>query len=345
MKAAILGVTGYTGMVLARILARHPMVSDIVPVSSSSAGKRLLETDPGLDPSLEAKLESTEGRLVSVEDAARLAPEVVFSALPHMESSRMCASFLPRSVVIDLSADLRLRDRALHRAAYGEEIACPELLQNAVYGLVEWYRDAIRATQLVANPGCYPTASLLPLLPLAREGLVSGTAIINAGSGISGAGRRAATNNLFCERAESFTAYAPGTSHRHWPEIAEQIRGAQSGMDVLFTPHLVPMRRGIAATTVVGLRDGVSSKEVDGVLAAAYGSSVFVRLTGDRIPQTGDVWGSNRCDIGWQREGDHLLVFSAIDNLVKGASGQAVQNMNLRFGLDEAAGLPRHGEL
>jgi len=332
-------------MVLARILAGHPSVREIVAVSGSQIGKLLTEADPGLDLSIRDRTAVTGGRLVSIEEAASLRPDVVFSALPHLESSRACAAFLPGSVVIDLSADLRIRDRALFRAAYGEEIASPGMAAGAVYGLVEWFRDAIRSADVIASPGCYPTVSLLPLLPLASTRVISGTAVVNAGSGISGAGRKAVTNNLFSERAESYTAYSPGKSHRHWPEIAEKLRDARPDMDVLFTPHLVPMRRGIAATTVVALAGGAGVAEVDGALARAYGSAPCMRLTGDRIPQTSDVWGSNRCDIGRRVEGGYLMLFSAIDNLVKGASGQAVQCMNVRFGLDETAGLELHGLL
>ena len=343
MRAAILGVTGYTGMILSRLLARHPDTREIVAVSSTQEGKRLTEVDPGLDTSVEAKMAATGGLLVSVERARELEPDVVFSALPHLESSRVCAPFADRSVIIDLSADLRLKDRATFRAAYGQEIEATGLLGKAVYGLAEWNRSALRGASVVANPGCYPTASLLPVLPLARDGIIRGPVIINAGSGISGAGRKTTLSNLFVERSESYGAYSPGTSHRHWSEIAECLGGARAGLDVLFTPHLVPMRRGIAATTVVGL-----SADPAGVrrsLEAAYSACPFVRLVGERIPQTSDVWGSNRCDIGWRVEGAHLMLFSAIDNLVKGASGQAVQCMNIRFGLDEAAGLDRGGLL
>ena len=352
MRAAVLGVTGYTGLVLLRLLAEHPQVHDIVPVSSSQPGEAADAIDPGLSPAIAAKLRSTGGKLVAVEEAARLAAgagiDVVFSALPHVRSAEVCAPFLGRSVVIDLSADFRFADAAVFEAVYGHAHPRPDLLPQAVYGLAEWHTERIRKADIIANPGCYPTATLLPLLPLARAGLVDGTAVVNAISGISGAGKKERLDLLYGERTENAGAYNPGRTHRHAPEIEGELKAVRGSLSLLFTPHLAPLKRGMCVSTVVRLvkdppEDGAGS--VAAILSEAYADRPFIRLTGRRVPQTRDVWGSNRCDIGWQREGDHLLVFSCIDNLVKGASGQAVQNMNLRFGLDEAAGLPRHGQV
>ena len=352
MRAAVLGVTGYTGLVLLRLLAEHPQVDDIVPVSSSQPGAPADSIDFGLSPAIAAKLRSTGGKLVAVEDAARLAArpgiDVIFSALPHVKSAEVCAPFLGRSVVIDLSADFRFADAEVFAAVYGHAHPRPELLKQAVYGLTEWHTERIRKADIIANPGCYPTATLLPLLPLARAGLVDGLVIVSAISGISGAGKKERIDLLYSERTENAGAYNPGRSHRHAPEIEGELRAVRDSLSLLFTPHLAPLKRGMCVTTVARLAkdtpaDGPDS--VAAILSEAYEGRPFIRLTGPRVPQTRDVWGSNRCDIGWQREGDHLLLFSAIDNLVKGASGQAVQNMNLRFGIDEAAGLPRHGEL
>ena len=334
-------------MVLLRLLDRHPDVSEIIAVSHSQAGRPAHEVDPGLHPLGVGRMRGTQGRLVTAEQALDCRPDVVFSALPHLESSRACAPFAPSSVIIDLSADLRFSDRGAFSRVYGTEVPEPGLAEKAVYGLVEWRRKDIVGARVIANPGCYPTVCLLPLLPLAARGLIEGTIVINAASGVSGAGRKLAANYLFAERSESYGAYSPGTSHRHLPEIREKLTEASGGteQDVLFTPHLVPMRRGIAVTIVTGLRAGLSAASVTGALGEAYGDCTFVCLRGESIPQTGDVWGSNRCDIGWRLEGRHLMLFSVIDNLVKGASGQAVQNMNVCLGLPEAAGLEANGVL
>jgi N-acetyl-gamma-glutamyl-phosphate reductase len=349
MKAAVFGATGYTGMVLLRILAEHPEVSEVLAVSSSQAGAQVRGIDPGLPVDIGIKVKG--GVLSSVEDAvaaaARGGIDVVFSGLPHLTSAKVCAPLFGKTVVIDLSADFRLRDPAVFQAAYGSPLPRQDLLPGSVYGLAEWYTDAIRKADIIANPGCYPTCTLLPLLPLARAGLVKGTAIVNAISGISGAGRKEKIELLFCERAENVSAYNPGTGHRHAPEIAQELTAASPGLSLLFTPHYGAIRRGMAVTTVVELaREPAASGpgSVEAILTEAYAGRPFVSFAG-RIPQTRDVWGSNRCDIAWKREGKHLMLFSVIDNLVKGASGQAVQNMNIRFGIPETAGLRTAAEL
>jgi N-acetyl-gamma-glutamyl-phosphate reductase len=350
MKAAVLGATGYTGMVLLRILAEHPEVTEVMAVSSSQAGTPVRAVDPGLPVDIDRKVKG--GLLCSVEDAvgaaARGGLDVVFSGLPHLTSAKVCAPLFGRTVVIDLSADFRLRDPAVFQSAYGSPMPRQDLMPGSVYGLAEWYTDAIRKADIIANPGCYPTCTLLPLLPLVRAGLVKGTAVVNAISGISGAGKKEKIELLFCERAENVSAYNPGTSHRHAPEIAQELTAAGTGVSLLFTPHYGAIRRGMAVTTVVELaREPAESGDgsVGSVLAEAYAGRPFVSLTAGRIPQTRDVWGSNRCDIAWKREGKHLMLFSVIDNLVKGASGQAVQNMNIRFGMPETAGLRTAAEL
>jgi N-acetyl-gamma-glutamyl-phosphate reductase len=350
MKAAVLGATGYTGMILLRILAEHPEVREILAVSSSQAGTKVRNVDPGLPPGIEEKIPG--GILTTVADAINAAAsgkvDVVFSGLPHLKSAEVCTPLFGKAVVVDLSADFRLRDPAVFQAAYGAPLPRPELLSSSVYGLAEWYGDAIRTADIIANPGCYPTATLLPLLPLARRGLLKGTAIVNAISGISGAGRKEKIDLLYCERSENANAYNPGTSHRHAPEIAQELVGADRSLSLLFTPHLAPLRRGMAVTTVVELaREPAESGpgSVEAILSEAYAGRPFVCLTGSRVPETRDVWGSNRCDIGWRREGGHLMLFSVIDNLVKGASGQAVQNMNIRFGIPETTGLRLGAEM
>jgi N-acetyl-gamma-glutamyl-phosphate reductase len=264
-----------------------------------------------------------------------------------LRSAEICAPLFGRTVVIDLSADFRLHDPAVFLKAYGAPVPKPDLLSRAVYGLSEWHTDAIRQADIIAVPGCYPTATLLPLLPLAREGALKGTVIVNAISGISGAGRKEKVDLLYVERSENVNAYNPGTSHRHAHEIAQELLAAEGSLSLLFTPHMAPLRRGMAVTTVVELSGELGESgpgSIAEIYSRAYQGRTFIGLAGSRVPQTREVWGSNRCDIGWKREGRHLMLFSVIDNLVKGASGQAVQNMNIRFGMPEATGLRTAGE-
>ncbi len=315
--------------------------------ASSQAGNPVSSVDPGLSPELVERMGATGGKLATIDDAIRMVGsggiDVVFAALPHLKSAAICQSFLGKSVVIDLSADFRIGDPALFAKTYGEAHPRPDLLCKAVYGLSEWHTERIRSADLIANPGCYPTATLLPILPLAARGLIEGTVVTNAISGISGAGRKERADLLYSERTENTGAYNPGRSHRHAPEIEQELVAARPGLQLLFTPHLAPLKRGMVVTTVARLRGPVG--DLAAIFGEQYEGRPFVHLVGSRTPQSRDVWGSNRCDIGWMVEGDHVLLFSAIDNLVKGASGQAVQNMNLRFGLQESAGLRLYGEL
>lgn len=349
MKTAVLGATGYTGGILLRLLAAHPEVHEIIPVSSSQAGQLVRGVDPGLSPVIEGKITRSSGKLAAIDDAVKAAAagelDAVFSALPHLKSAEVCAPFLGKAVLIDLSADFRLKDPATFAKAYGAAMPRPDLSARSVYGLAEWHTEQIRSADIIAVPGCYPTATLLPILPLAKARIVRGTVIVNAISAISGAGRKEKTDLLYVERSENVNAYSPGTSHRHASEIAQELGAADKDLSLLFTPHMAPLRRGMAVTTVVELASPVSSEDIAEAYRKAYGGRPFVSLAGDRIPQTREVWGSNRCDIGWRIEDGHLMLFSVIDNLVKGASGQAVQDMNIRFGIDECAGLPLGGEL
>ena len=344
MKAAILGTTGYTGLVLLRLLTDHPDVDQILPVSSTQVGTPLLEVDPGVSDLTLSKVSASNGKLMSIGEVVAMKPDVVFAALPHLKSAEVCAPFFGLCPVIDLSADFRIKDCALFLHAYGQEPPRPDLLDKAVYGLSEWNHDAIAHADLIANPGCYPTASLLPILPLAAAGMIGPTVIINALSGVSGAGRSAKTDNLFCERSENMNAYKPGKSHRHQTEIQIQLDERSKGLEVLFTPHLIPIKQGEFITTVVELMNDVDDSEIAALFHTSYGHAPFVRIQTKGIPETRQVRNPNRCDIGWHREGRHLILFSVLDNLIKGASGQAVQNMNIRFGIDETAGLRRLGE-
>jgi N-acetyl-gamma-glutamyl-phosphate reductase len=343
MKAAVLGTSGYTGMLLARLLVEHPEVDQLLPVSSSKTGQKISEVDPGFqDP--DQKIPDN-GTLLSLEAAQERDPEVVFSALPHLKSADLCAPFLGRSVVIDLSADFRLRDTEVFQAAYGAPPPRADLLEQAAYGLPEWHAQAVRSADLIANPGCYPTSVLLPLLPVAREGLIGGEIHVSSISGISGAGRKLKSEYLFCERSENACAYAPGKSHRHVSEMEEQLRAEAPEVSVLFFPHLAPLRKGMCSTIMVPLSRSCSEEQVASLFHDAYDHCPCIGLRGRTIPQTAEVRGSNRCDIGWRIEGGTLFLFSTIDNLMKGASGQAVQNMNIRLGLPETSGLSLSGEI
>jgi N-acetyl-gamma-glutamyl-phosphate reductase len=333
-------------MILLRLLARHREVQEIFPGSSSHAGMALADTDYGISPSILTKTRWHGARLLTTEEIVEESPDVVFAALPHLASASVCAPFFGKVPVIDLSADFRLKDPVLFEKTYKEKPPRPDLLEKAVYGLAEWFTGDIKNANLIANPGCYPTATLLPLLPLSRAGLLKGTLITNALSGISGAGRNVKPAYLFCERSENTCAYGPGKQHRHQPEIKQGLDSVPgSTLDILFTPHLVPLKQGMAVTTVAELARAPASGEVDEIYREAYADRPCVRLTGSRIPETIHVRGSNRCDIGWQIEGDRIILFSVIDNLVKGASGQALQNMNIRFGFEETEGLSLHGEI
>jgi len=343
VKVAVLGTTGYTGMLLLRLLSQHKAVSRILPGSSSQAGTPVLEMDGGVSPTILDKMDR-EGKLLSIEEVAEAKPDVVFAALPHLTSASVLEPFFGSSVIIDLSADFRFRDPAVFQKVYKEAHPRPDLLEKAVYGLAEVFTDEIRSSDLIANPGCYPTATLLPLVPLVKRNLVRGFIVVNALSGISGAGRSAKLNNLFCERSENTNAYSPGTTHRHAAEIRQILERVGGTGDLFFTPHLVPLKQGMAVTTVVEMEQELTDEELFSLYREAYEGRPFVRIRGTRIPETKEVRNSNRCDIGWHREGKRLILFSVLDNLVKGASGQAVQNMNIRFGLPETAGLSVHGE-
>ncbi len=333
-----------------RLLLDHPEVDHVIPVSSTAAGKPVDERDGGLGPDIKGKL--PQGRLFQTrEEALKEKPDAVFSALPHGASAEFCEPFFNHSVVFDLSADFRLKNKKVHEITYGSKAPLPSMREKAVYGLSEVYADEIRKSDLIAVPGCYPTCSLLPLIPLVRTGLVSSVITINSLSGISGAGRSAKETSLFVERSENSVAYNPGIRHRHQPEMIQELRAAGGNIPLFFTPHLVPMRRGMLSTISTAIQGGADeiNGKVEAALKGAYEREPFINLTGDTIPSTRNVVGSNRCDIGWSVEGPEggvsmLYLFSTIDNLVKGASGQAVQDFNIRFNFPQETGLPLRGE-
>ncbi|MFP4443023.1 MAG: N-acetyl-gamma-glutamyl-phosphate reductase [Spirochaetia bacterium] len=346
MKAAVLGASGYTGSVLMRILLNHPQIEKIFPVSRTKAGTKTFHHDPGLSQEVLEKKGADLFR--SFQEAENAGPDVVFSALPHLKSAEYCRIFLTSSVVIDLSADFRITDPDMFRRSYGTEPPAPDLLKSSVYSLCEWNREKIKHSDLIANPGCYPTAVLLPLLPLIYSGIVNGTPVADVMTGISGGGRSLKDTFLYSERTENMGAYSPGRSHRHYFEMVHQIRniaGTETGDDLIFNPHLVPVKQGMAATITAPLRDGAAHDTVHDAFYRAYSDEPFIRLRGENIPETRHVRWTNRCDIGYRVSDGFCIIFSVIDNLLKGASGQAVQTMNIRFGLTETAGLDLYGEI
>jgi N-acetyl-gamma-glutamyl-phosphate reductase len=330
----IVGATGYTGVELLRLLAVHPGARIELVTSRGEAGRPVAD----LFPNLRGHVTLT----FSAPDPARLAEcDLVFFATPNGTAMAHVPALLAAGArVIDLAADFRLRDAELWAQWYGQTHACPELLGEAVYGLPEINRAAIAGARLVANPGCYPTAVILGLLPLLEAGLVDPSDLIaDAKSGVSGAGRKAAVGTAYAEVDESFKAYGvPG--HRHLPEISQVLsERAGTGVGLTFVPHLVPMIRGIHATLYAKLSRSCALQEH---YEARYADEPFVDvLPAGAHPETRSVRGSNHCRIALHRPGDaeRVVILSVIDNLVKGAAGQAVQNMNLMFGLDERMGL------
>lgn len=338
IKAGIIGATGYAGGELVRILTGHKDAEVVWYGSRSYIDKKYADVYQNMFQIVDAVcLDDNMEELASQVD-------VIFTATPQ----GLCASLVNEEIlsstkIVDLSADFRLKDVKVYEEWYKIEHKAPQFLEEAVYGLCEVNRDQIRNARLVANPGCYTTCSILTAYPLAKEGLIDmSTLIVDAKSGTSGAGRGAKLPNLFCEVNENMKAYGVA-SHRHTPEIEEQL-GYAAGEQVTinFTPHLVPMNRGILATEYAKLKEDVSWEEVKAVYDKYYGSEKFIRvLNRDVCPETKWVEGSNYVDIGFKidpRTG-RIIMMGAIDNLVKGAAGQAVQNMNLMFGLRESEGL------
>lgn len=337
VNISIIGATGYSGVELVRLLLTHPEANIAAVYSNSQTGKTMQEVYPHLTHIFTDDLAEI--------DCARIQKEadVVFIATPSGVSGKLVPQLLDGKLkVIDVSGDFRLATPDLYKQWYGKETAGQEYIDQAIYGLSEWNAEAIKETNLLANPGCYPTATLLSLLPLLQENLIDGKSIIvDAKSGVTGAGRGASLGTHFCEVNESITAYKVG-KHQHTPEI-EQTLTQFTGQDVLlsFTPHLVPMNRGILTTSYAALKDDVTAENIAEAYVKAYEGKPFVRLRPGAYPKTKEVYGSNYCDIAWhvdERTG-RVIILAVIDNVVKGAAGQAVQNMNLMFGLPEMTGL------
>ena len=338
IKVGIIGATGYAGGELVRLLLGHKEAEIKWYGSRSYVDQKYAKVYQNM-------FQLVDDRCLddNMEEMAKQV-DVIFTATPQ----GLCASLVNDDIlnkvkVIDLSADFRIKDAAVYEEWYGIEHKAKQYLDEAVYGLCEINREAVKKARLVANPGCYPTCSILSIYPLLKEGLIDlSTVIIDAKSGTSGAGRGAKVDNLFCEVNENIKAYGVAT-HRHTPEIEQELSmAAGEPMTISFTPHLVPMQRGILVTAYASLKKEVTWEEVKAVYDRYYDKERFVRvLDQDVCPQTRWVEGSNYVDVGFKIDPrtKRIIMMGAMDNLVKGAAGQAVQNMNLVFGLDEAEGL------
>ncbi len=348
-KVAIIGASGYSGEELVRLLLNHPSVELTAVTSRQNAGRTVAQVFPRF-----ASHARSRALRFTAPDAQRLATqvEVVFLALPHGVAAEFAAPLVQAGcAVIDLSADFRLKSATIYKEFYGHDHPAPGLLSKSVYGLPEFHRADIRAARLIASPGCYPTSILVPVLPLLRAGLIKSTGIIaDSLSGVSGAGRKAEMDYLFCECNESVRPYGV-PRHRHLSEIEEQLTLAAGGpVKIQFTPHLIPINRGILTTLYLAPEQHFSTADQAAALgekitasyAKAYGNEPFVRLLeGGALPDTKNVAGTNVLELAWRldpRTG-RLIVMSALDNLLKGASGQAVQCMNILCGFPETTGL------
>jgi len=337
MKVSIIGATGYAGEELLRILAGHPAAEVVAITSESQTGEYIDNIYPHFTRFYHKKL----ANLQALEEIAA-ASDAVFIALPHGHAMEAGKKIIAHGAkVIDMGADYRFHDTAVYEKWYKLAHTHPDA--GAVYGLTELYRDQVRAATIVGNPGCYTTASILAIAPLLKYGLIDPkTIIVDAKSGISGAGRSLGLNYHLSEAYDNVRAYGIA-GHRHTPEI-EQALSDFAGQEVVisFTPHLIPMVRGILATCYATLKSGVTAEAVDAAFTEMYGDEYFIRLRGrGAYPATKETRGSNFCDLGWHIDSrtGRVIVVSAIDNLVKGAAGQAVQNLNAMFGLDERTGL------
>jgi N-acetyl-gamma-glutamyl-phosphate reductase len=330
MKVGIINVTGYTGVELARLLFQHPQVELASVTGRSAAGQKLGEVFPhlaGIDLTIEAELGDVE---------------LVFSAMPHKESAKEVLPLLEQGTkVVDISADFRLKDASEYERWYGFSHPAPKLLGEAVYGLPELYRTKIASAKLVANPGCYPTGAILALAPAVKAKVIEPDIVVDSKSGVSGAGRTLNLSTHFSEANEDAAAYAL-EGHRHLPEIVQELKQLcpELSPSVTFVPHVIPMTRGILTTCYAPLASGKNEKQIKELYLDFYKNEPFVRVV-DSPPHTKHTSGNNLCLVypTIDHRTGRLVVISCIDNLIKGAGGQAIQNMNLMLGLPETAGL------
>lgn len=339
IKVAVLGATGYAGIELVRLLTNHPNVSIEILGSQSFKGQKISEVYPNLAGVLDKECSELD-----LDEVAKC--DVAFCALPHGASKEVIPAILEKGVkVIDLSGDFRYDDVKVYEAWYGEEHCAPELLKESVYGLCELHREKIKSARLIGNPGCYTTCSILGTAPLLANKVVeTKNIIVDAKSGVTGAGRGLKLPQHFCECTESTKAYNIA-KHRHTSEIEQELSNiAGEEIMISFTPHLIPMKRGILATIYANLNGKYSKEDILNMYKEYYKDEKFVRVK-DTLPETKHVAGSNFVDIGLEVDErlGRVVVVSVIDNIVKGAAGQAMQNMNLLFGLEESTGLDMAG--
>ena len=340
VKTAVVGASGYTGQELLRILLRHSGVELVCATSRQYAGQRVSDLFPRFRHVPGADLEFTDSDVAAI---AATGAEAAFLALPHGVSASYGRGLVEAGIrVIDLSADFRLNDPAVYEEFYGKPHPDVELLQEAVYGMPEWHREEIEKARIVGSPGCYPTSIILPLVPLLKAGLVlPDDIVVNSGSGVSGAGRKADVQYHFCECNESMRAYSV-PRHRHLSEIEQELSAAAGRkLTITFTPHLMPVNTGILTTTVAKLAPGVTQDDITTCYEAAYAHSPFVRLMGNKPADTKNVTRTNFVDIGWAVDArtHRAVLMSAEDNVIKGAGGQGVHAFNIMFGFDETEGL------
>lgn len=337
IRVGIMGGSGYTGLELLRILTEHPEVEIRWVSSESYQGKTVEQYCPAWRGRKNRVFCSTAQ---AIQNGG---VDLVFLALPHGSSMQFASQFLTQGVrVIDLGADFRLKNVSLYQKYYEIEHQALTWLTEAVYGIPEIYREEIRKARLVANPGCYPTSVLIPLYPLIREKTLEPTLVVDSKSGVTGAGKKPTENSHFGEVDENFKAYKVG-NHRHLPEIKEQLKNLyQEEVSLIFTPHLLPLKRGILSTIYLNLRQELAEEELIAIWKKYYQNERWVRIYPlGSLPETKWVVGSNFCDLGLVKvDSKKVVIVSCIDNLTKGASGQAVQNMNLMFGLGEETALP-----
>lgn len=335
-KISIIGASGYSGAELLGILLRHPNINVTKVFANSSAGKKVTDLYPHFRALTELVYEEYAIGKIANDD-------LMFVALPSGEAMNFVPALIDAGKkVIDLGGDFRLHDTTLYQQYYKLEHKAEEYLSKAVYGLPEWNKQNVQSAQLVSNPGCYVTSALLPLLPLVKESLIESTGItISSMSGVSGAGRGSSIDLSFTEVNESVKAYKVGV-HQHTPEIETVLHdfGGKSST-VTFVPHLIPITRGIYSSIYTTPKKNITADQIENAYQKYYSTSPFVRLIGNAVPEIKHVQYTNYCDIGWKlyERNNQLIVLSVIDNLVKGAAGQAVQNMNVMFGFKETLGL------
>lgn len=341
INVSIIGATGYTGSELMRLLVNHPKVQLMHLTARDLAGGKISHTFPFLTPYLKGTcFEKLDIQLINQDS------DLVFICLPHGHAMSLVKELDDHIKVIDLGADFRIKDTEVYEEYYHVEQSAPEYLEKAVYGLSEYYRDEIKDSQLIANPGCFVTSALLALLPLVRAQVIEvDSIIIDSKTGVSGAGRGTNVANLITEAGNNFSAYNP-LAHRHIPEMEQELSHFGQNVQIQFTPHLLPTERGILSTIYAKPSKTVIEEELRQIFQDAYEDEAFVHLLDpELLPSIKSVRGSNHCYIQVKIDPrtNRIIVFSALDNLVKGASGQAIQNMNILYGFPESMGLTQSG--